>query len=451
MYPLGELLLLPMSSSAQNNRIAESRRRFGAARPLVHSPTSRDTSRQALESYLITGWIVPPFHIRTGFARPFLYQRPQVATSDQNDYRNIREVLTHAVQARLLPSYQRIGIALSGGLDSAAIAAVCRQSLDRRNLVAFTLDFGPPWSDEVAIARDICRLLDIPLYVVDASPRTVHDQLHKATAAMVSPYGDAVCVPWFLLGKAASDAGCDALLSGEGGDQVFGGWANKPMVSELALTGASLDNIYGKTFHRFLDDIPEMLDAPGLLSTETHQFDVHAWIQSCLPDEQDLSLLKLLRHLNFATKGAGTILPRFTELVESHGIDAHAPFFDTELVCSVESLPDTAILDGATDKALLRQIVAEMTSIDIATLPKRGMGVPSTYWCTGDHHLGVSVRRQLSSKNVHRDLRIRQEYKDKLLSGIVDAPDAYRKRRLGERLWTLFQWEVFREVHSLSK
>ncbi len=112
MYPLGELSLLPMSSSAQNNRIAESRRRFGAARPLVHSPTSPDTSRQALESYLITGWIVPPFHVRTEFARPFLYQRPQVATSDQNDHRNSLQVLTHAVQARLLPAYQRIGIAL---------------------------------------------------------------------------------------------------------------------------------------------------------------------------------------------------------------------------------------------------------------------------------------------------------------------------------------------------
>ena len=38
-----------------------------------------------------------------------------------------------------------------------------------------------------------------------------------------------------------------------------------------------------------------------------------------------------------------------------------------------------------------------------------------------------------------------------LMSGIVDAPDAYRRRRLGERIWTLFQWEVFREVHSLSE
>jgi len=231
-----------MSSSAQNNRITESRRRFGADRPVIQSPTSRSSSRQALESYLTTGWIVPPLHVRPGFIRPFTYQPPNASSSSTpNSNRDIRNILSESVQARLLPSYKRIGIALSGGLDSTVVAAISRKALDRRNLVAFTLDFGPPWSDEVTTARAIARLLDIPLYIVDASPATIHRHIHDATAAMVSPYGDAVCVPWFLLGKAASDAGCDALLSGEGGDQVFGGWANKPMVSELALTGTPLE------------------------------------------------------------------------------------------------------------------------------------------------------------------------------------------------------------------
>jgi hypothetical protein len=61
------------------------------------------------------------------------------------------------------------------------------------------------------------------------------------------------------------------------------------------------------------------------------------------------------------------------------------------------------------------------------------------------------VRYQLGQKNKHRDPRIRQDSVDVLLSGIVDAPDAYRRRRIGERIWTLFQWEVFREVHSLPE
>ncbi|MFM7187918.1 MAG: asparagine synthase-related protein, partial [Armatimonadota bacterium] len=172
---------------------------------------------------------------------------------------------------------------------------------------------------------------------------------------------------------------------------------------------------------------------------------------ACLPVEQNLSLLTILRHLTFATKGGGTILPRSTELVEVHGIDAHAPFFDNDLVANAASLPDSAILDGPIEKVFLRRLVAELTSEEIALLPKRGMGVPSTYWCVGEHPLGKKVRRQLSSQNRHRDQRVRQASIDRLLSGIVESPDAYRKRRLGERIWTLFQWEVFREVHSLSE
>ena len=439
-----------MSSFAQNSRVLESRQRFGADRSVVCTPDIPDSTLQALQSYLITGWVVPPFHVSSGYTRPWIYQPPQPAISSPG-ITAIERILAESVRARLLPSYKRIGVALSGGLDSTIIAALCRAVLDRQQIMAFTLDFGPPWSDEVATAREIARHLDIPLFIVDASPDAILTNVNAATAAMISPYGDAVCVPWFLLGKAAADAGCSALFSGEGGDQVFGGWANKPMVTELALTGAPLESVYAKTFHRFLDDIQDLINPQHLQDANDKAFDVHAWIRSCLPQESDLSLLATLRHLNFATKGGGTILPRFTELVEAHKIDAHAPFFDTALVTAASCMPDSTILDGATDKAILRRMVSELTSPEIATLPKRGMGVPSTHWATGDHALGKQVRKVLGRRNKHRDQRIQQEYVDMLMSGIVDAPDAYRRRRLGERIWTLFQWEVFREVHSLSE
>lgn len=439
-----------MSSFGQSSRVAESRRRFGADRPLVCSANGLDTTELALQSYIVTGWVVPPFHVHSGYTRPWIYQPPQPASSSFGTTA-IERILAESIHARLLPSYKRIGVALSGGLDSTIIAALCRSVLNRHQMMAFTLDFGPPWSDEVATAREIARQLDIALFIVDASPATILRNINQATAAMVNPYGDAVCVPWFLLGKAAADAGCDALFSGEGGDQVFGGWANKPMVTELALTTARLEDVYAKTFHRFLDDIPDLINTQKVHGGNDKPFDVHAWIRSCLPQERDLSLLATLRHLNFATKGGGTILPRFTELVETHKIDAHAPFFDTLLVAAASSMPDSTILDGATDKVILRRIVSELTSPEIAALPKRGMGVPSTYWATGDHALGKHVRNDLSRRNKQRDQRIHQEYVDMLLSGIVDAPDAYRRRRLGERIWTLFQWEVFREVHSLSE
>jgi len=437
-----------MSSFGQNSRIAESRQRFGADRPVVCTPDNSDSRLQALQSYLITGWVVPPFHLKNGCSRPWVYQPPATTPLPAGDT-EIRHALADSVNARLLPSYNRIGVALSGGLDSTIIASLCRNELDRRQLMAFTLDFGPPWSDEVATASVIARHLDIPLYIVDALPPTILRNIHHATAAMVSPYGDAVCVPWYLLGKAAAEAGCDALFSGEGGDQVFGGWANKPMVTELAITGATVDAVYAKTFHRFLDELSGLLDGESAVTSAS--FDVHQWIRDCLPASGTNTLLATLRHLNFATKGGGTILPRFTELVESHGIDAHAPFFDTHLVAAALSLPDSSILDGSTDKAILRRLVSDITSPEIATLPKRGMGVPATSWATENHLLGHKVRHQLSRRNKHRDPRIRQDSVDVLLSGIVDAPDAYRRRRIGERIWTLFQWEVFREVHSLSE
>lgn len=436
-----------MLSSNQNNRIAESRLRFGADRPVVPRQITSDTSLQTLQSYLITGWVVPPFHITHGFERPWTYDAPVALPSETTP--PVRMLLDDAVKVRLTSSYKRIGIALSGGLDSTVIAALCRENYDRHEIMAFTLDFGPPWSDEVLSASIIAKKLDIPLFIVDASPTSILASIFLATNAMIAPYGDAACTPWYLIGQAAAAAGCDALFSGEGGDQVFGGWANKPMVAELALTSAPVESIYARTFHRFLEELPDLLTPDA--TTDSLSFDVYGWIRSCLPQDTQATLIQTLRHLNFSIKGGGTILPRFTEMIEAHRIDAHAPFFDTHLVAAAMGMTDSTILDGSVDKAILRQLVAELTCPEIAALPKRGMGVPSTSWAFDKHSLGFKVRSVLDRKNKHRDRRIRQDHIDELLSGIVTAPDAYRKRRLGERIWTLFQWEVFREVHSLSE
>ena len=69
------------------------------------------------------------------------------------------------------------------------------------------------------------------------------------------PFGDPVTGPQYLLGQAARQAGLTAVFNGEGGDQLFGGWTNKPMIAaELYadLYGRdSREERYLESYHRF--------------------------------------------------------------------------------------------------------------------------------------------------------------------------------------------------------
>ena len=440
-----------MSNLQTSRRITASRELYSIQRSVPRTDLPADhldkNSDAALIAYLCLGWVPAPLHPLLGRQRDWYLPNPAPIPSVPS-VETVRNLLTDAVKARI-PNVGTVAIALSGGLDSGIMAAILRQHLPRERIFAVTLDFGPPWSQEVALARHIAKELDIPFFVIDASPASIASGVWHATQAMDSPYGDGVCVPWYLIAYNASRLGADTLFSGEGGDQVFGGWANKPMIAELALSPTSFIASYTATFHRFSDDLGQIL-VPPLADDHPLIFNVQQLIQDALPDNSP-SILGTLRLLNLRLKGGQNIAPRYFEICEACIHSAHAPFFDDTVIRTVCGMPDQNILSGAVDKALLRDVARTYLTDETCCLPKRGMGTPVTDWCLGDHALGKTVRSVLSQKNKSRDRRLNGDTILRILEGKMDAPDGYRGRRVGERLWTLFQWEVYREVHSLPK
>lgn len=440
-----------MSNLQPSNRITASRELYSIQRSVPRKDLPVDcidkASDAALIAYLCLGWVPAPLHPLFSRQRDWNLPDPAPIPSIPS-VETVRNLLTDAVKARI-PNVGTVAIALSGGLDSGIIAAILRQHLPKERMFAMTLDFGPPWSQEVPLARHIAKELDIPFFIIDASPASIASGVWHATQGMDSPYGDGVCVPWYLIAHNASLLGADTLFSGEGGDQVFGGWANKPMIAELALSPTSFVASYTATFHRFSDDLSHIL-APPLANNHASFFDVQQLIQDALPDNSR-SILGTLRVLNLRLKGGQNIAPRYFEICEPWIQNAHAPFFDDTVIRTVCGMPDQSMLSGAVDKALLRDVARTYLSEVTCSLPKRGMGTPVTDWCLGHHALGKMVRSILSKKNKSRDRRLNVDTIQRILEGKMETPDGYRGRRVGERLWTLFQWEVFREVHSLPK
>ncbi len=121
-----------------------------------------------------------------------------------------------------------VGVFLSGGLDSSVVAALLVQAGVK--VRAYTLDFGTAGIPEYPYAEQVAKFLQIPLVKVKATPKEIKKALIPTVQALDLPFGDGVTVPLYLLSQAASQE-TKVIFNGEGGDQLFAGWKNKPLIT----------------------------------------------------------------------------------------------------------------------------------------------------------------------------------------------------------------------------
>lgn len=358
--------------------------------------------------------------------------------------RTLRALLAASVE-RMLGAERDVGVYLSGGLDSSLVAALLARAGARVHL--FSLDFGPPWDAELEHAQTVAAHLDRPLHRVRARPRDVSRALEPTAAALHQPFGDPVTVPLFLLGQAARDH-VSTVFNGEGGDQLFGGWATKPMLAAEAYGGAgySREAAYLGTYHRFHGAEDQLLTPAARAAIGA--MEAGAWLRPALDAPGLPTLLHRLRAANIRLKGAQNIAPRMTQLAQAHGLAVRAPFFDLSLAEWTFTLPPEFFLRGASEKHLLKRAAEGLLPPEVIDRPKRGMGVPATEWLL--HWLSPVRReaaRRMSSRRLKRDGWFDPAYVAVLRRG-DDDPGETRRRRLGERLWALLMLHVWMDVQD---
>jgi asparagine synthase (glutamine-hydrolysing) len=133
--------------------------------------------------------------------------------------------------ARHLSSDARVGVLLSGGIDSSLLAVVANQVLGD-SLEFLTVDIDEGQSPEVESASAVSRRLSGRHTVVKLSGRELSHMLPGVLAAMDQPTVDGVNT--FVISSVAARAGIRVLLSGLGGDELFGGYTTFQRVPRLA-------------------------------------------------------------------------------------------------------------------------------------------------------------------------------------------------------------------------
>ncbi|MFN0119987.1 MAG: asparagine synthetase B family protein [Blastocatellia bacterium] len=361
--------------------------------------------------------------------------------------RQLQDLLAQST-ARQLAGIGRepVGVFLSGGLDSAITAAALVRAGAR--VRAYTLDFGAYGLPEMPQAESVAQYLGIPLIKVEATPRRIRQALRATTHALDLPYGDGVTAPLYLLGEVAARE-VSIVFNGEGGDQLFAGWTNKPIIAAGVYetshpAGDDFDKAYLRTFHRLLG-CEEAVFTPAFRRQITG-IDPGSWIAAATAGEAGHSLLRRLRRANLMLKGAQNIQPRAAGLALAQCLRQRTLFCDHALAAWTFSVADELYLRGPCEKYLLKRAVESWLPADIVWRGKRGMGAPLTEWTLGP--LWRELGRWLKPGALRSGGVFQPDLPLRIATGQFHGQ--MRGRRIGEILWLLLMWQVWRGGIALS-
>ncbi|MFO1524855.1 MAG: asparagine synthase-related protein [Turneriella sp.] len=354
--------------------------------------------------------------------------------------RYIREKFSTAVQNRW-NGEKSVGVYLSGGIDSAGVALYLKKA--GANVHALSLDFGTE-GVEMDQAKAIAAHLNLELNLVEANPEKLTPLLPELAWKLDLPFGDPVTGPQYLLGRAARNAGLEVVFNGEGGDQLFGGWAVKPMIAGSVFSGLYEDDtreeMYLRSYHRFYG-LEADLYTPEFARQVGNPGQRRAHLVPYLYHEEHPTFLGRLRLADISLKGSQNILPRAERMANAWGLDVRMPFFDRALAEASFMLPPQMKLHGATEKYILKRVLQKHLPRELVWRRKYGMSVPITQWLLRPP-LNRIVTRLLSAESLAKRGLFRFAYVERLLAGQNDAHET-RRRRIGERLWCLAMLELW--------
>jgi asparagine synthase (glutamine-hydrolysing) len=142
--------------------------------------------------------------------------------NEEERIEHFRSVLDEAVRLRLRADVP-VGCYLSGGLDSSAVIGLAARHLEQP-IRAFSLSFSDAGYDEQAIARETAAHVNADFTMIPVTPEALADDFTEAVRYAEQPFVNSHCMAKFRLSRAVRDAGYRVVLTGEGADEILGGY-----------------------------------------------------------------------------------------------------------------------------------------------------------------------------------------------------------------------------------
>lgn len=386
----------------------------------------------------------------------------------------LEALLRDAVRLQMVADVP-LGAFLSGGVDSSTVVALMQAQSDRR-VRTFTIGFEEAAFDEAGDARAVARHLGTEhteLYVTPAAALEVVPQL---PAIYDEPFADISQIPTFLLARLAR-AQVTVSLSGDGGDELFGGnaryakqrvfgWYDRvPAVLRRGLLEPALERtpIGGLPLARKGRSYVEQAKVPlpdrmqqynlllrlGIGEVFTPDFLARIDLADPLRQQQGVwqqvprgSALNRMLAYDWRYTLAEADLPKVCGTTALAGVDVAFPFLDARVVDFSLRLPTDYKLKGLKLRWFFKEALRGFLPDEIITKKKQGFGLPFGVWATrhdGLNALASDTLESLAGRGVVRRDFIRTLLRDRL----PEHPGYY-----GEMVWILMMLEQWLKRHA---
>ncbi|MDT7618890.1 MAG: hypothetical protein QOF00_6337, partial [Pseudonocardiales bacterium] len=365
-------------------------------------------------------------------------------------YAKIADVLRDSV-AKHMRADVTVGAFLSGGIDSTVIAALAKEH--NPDLVTFTTGFEREGYSEVDVAAESAAAIGVRHVVRTVKPDEMMDALPLIVWYLDDPVADPALVPlWFVAREARQHV--KVVLSGEGADELFGGYTiyHEPLsLAPFEKVPGSLRGLMGRASTR----LPEGMRGKDLLRRGALPLEQRYYGNARIfHDDQLAGIMRTydprrshtdvtaphyrdsaawdpvsrMQHVDLFTWLRGDILVKADKMTMANSLELRVPFLDPEVFAVASGLPLAQKIGEGTTKLALRKALDGIVPAHVLHRRKLGFPVPIRHWLRDEMYTWA------------RDI-IRDSQADHLvdLAAVQRMLDAHREGPIdhSRRIWTL--------------
>jgi len=395
------------------------------------------------------------------------YKKPKLAIGYDEAKSEVHKILKSAFQYRMVADVP-VGIFLSGGYDSTAVAAILQKNSGKR-LKTFTIGFEEG-NNEAPDAKNTANYLGTDHHEYTCTSKEAQNIIPELPYYFDEPFADSSAIPTMLVSKFARES-VTVALSADAGDELFAGYMSYPQLKKhhdlLNRIPDSLKPISGNIFsaaklltpesrpsikHK-LESISNSLNKdrykqaadlfrysnslPSFYRHKILQNSNHKYRSKFFPDTAGFdNEIEIAMAVDYQSYLQNDILTKVDRATMSVSLEGREPLLDHRLLEFAARLPLNYKLDGLQTKRILKDIVHEYIPKEMMDRPKSGFSLPIYSWLRGD--LSWLIDEYLSEEALQSSGMLRTGF-------VLQLVDQFKNNKLyySPLIWKLLMFQMW--------
>ncbi len=345
-----------------------------------------------------------------------------------------KELLEESIERRMISDVP-LGAFLSGGIDSSTVVAMMSK-LSEKPIKTFSIGFTEASYDESKDARIIAEKFKTDHHEKIVEAEEILKTFNKIIPNLDEPFGDLSIFPTYLLSEFARTK-VTVSLSGDGGDELFGGY-DWYLAQSLANTYKKIP--FTKAIHPLIHNLTQSKQSKGLVNytkrfiegiEKPEELSHIRWMSNIKPEaiqtllntnkkpftsiqeyQRNTHSLNDNMYMDIKTFLPDDIMTKVDRASMLVSLEAREPLLDYKLVEHAMSIPAKFKVLGLTRKYILKKTMKDILPKEILHKRKQGFTIPMKHWMRGE--LKWLLQEKLTSKNL-KELQLNEEYVRKIL------------------------------------